>query len=719
MNYGIHVIIVISVVTPCNELFQECNTNRNDQGSDANFVPVELSEGRVVLVDVPVDDIDNMVNDFDPGNYSPPSSPPQLEDMDGNVPNGNFPNGGDEPNENPDDFVEPLQIDLYPNQRLTSFVQDFVRRCNKRRMNKAQRKEMWSMVGDWQFFDPIEMQSYDTLERKLKAALPSPTVHWRVRNMATGKIYCGRGKAFPEKKFRNKRLYETLCIWTRVHLKDLIRFHAGQHPQADFIVDGKINFRKVHFNFTYDGIPNGKSSPDNLNVMGIQFRGCKQVYIPCVRVARRREIKNLSKFLDRFVQQCLTLGVHVDFFLADAPMRSFIKCLKGHAGRFSCEYCEAMGECVHKKICYPRSTMNQRKRTHGQWVGQVEELERRRIDDRVDNVVGVTGRSPLLKLPGFDMIKSAPSDPLHRDWLGICKSTLWRNTVGISKAGVMSATGKRIADRVGEVYRKLSLPTEFSHRARPIDYANYKGHEWKSMTVSTFPTICEVVEEEIDHATAHVWLLFVYLVLVYSGPQWAMDKIGENYLQVLHELLYEQFEDAFGQQSCSFNWHAFSHMADIRKSGTSTQISTEVYESAYGEVQVAYRSGTRNIGLQIVTNMMVKRMTHQQGKGCQNHFAIQPRTKDVRYDDSIVMDEMYNYYRVVAVEEDLIAVRKIETGPWNSPVDSNLPMHLAGVFKYIGTMDTESLLRRENVCGKAIVTEDNVIIPFYKDLLFS
>ncbi len=679
------------------------------------FVPVELAGGRVVMVDIPQTGSEDYMVDFDPDTFSPPESPNPEREFDNGAPIDD--NG---PNENPEDFVTPLDLHLYDNQELTAFVLDFIRRCNKRRMNKSQRKEMWSMVGDWRFFDPTEMQSYDTLHRKLKAALPRPTVHWRVRNVRTGRIYCGRGSHFPERKFKNKRLYETLCVWTRVHLKELIRFHAAQHPSADFVVNGKINFRKVHFNFTYDGIPNGKSSPDNLHVMGIQFRGCKQVYIPCVRVARRKETKNLAKFMDRFVQQCITMGVNVDFFLADAPMRSFVKCLKGHAGRFSCEYCEAEGECINKKIAYPSSTMNQEKRTHETWLQHVEDLEKQREEAAdVNNVQGVTGRSPLLKIPAFDMITKAPSDPLHRDWLGLCKSSLWRHTVGLSKSGVLSASGKRITDKISDVYSRLSLPSEFSHRSRTIDYPNFKGHEWKSLAVSCFPTICHVVEEEIDHATAHVWLLFVYLILLYNGPEWAMVDIGDNYLAILHQLFYEQFEEAFGEGACSFNVHAFSHMKDIRMSGKSSQVSTEPYESAYGEVQVAYRSGTRNIGLQIVSNMLIKRMNHREGKGCRKTLAIEPRIKDVRFDDSIVIDERYNYYKVVSVEDQLMAVKKMKTAHWESPVDTNLPMKFAGVFKYIDTMDQEILLRREDVKGKGVLTEDELLIPFYEDLLFS
>ncbi len=614
----------------------------------------------------------------------------------------------------------PLCLQLFDNHRLTEFVQDFLKRCNRRRMNKAQRREMWSLMSDWNLFDPTEMQSFDTLDRKVRDALPTPTVHWKVKDLDSGRIYSGKGTKFPEKRFKNKRKYETLCIWTRVKLRELIRFHAAQHQDASYVVDGQIKFNKVHFSFTYDGIPNGKSSPDNLHVMGIQFRGCRQIYIPCVRVARRKEVKNLSKFLDHFIQECITLGVHVDFFLADAPMRSFLKCLKGHAGRYSCEYCEAPGECVLKKICYPTSMMNQKKRSHQQWVEHVEDLEKQQEEGSTNiNVKGITGRSPLLKIYNFDMIKKAPSDPLHRDWLGICKSTLWRHCVGLSKTGNLTASGKRITDQVSEVYRKLSLPREFSHRSRPIDYPNFKGHEWKSLAVSCFPTICEVVEKEVDYEAAHVWLLFIFLVLVYNGPEWALKKLGEGYLMSLHELMYEQFEESFGRSACTFNWHAFYHMPDIRKCGRSTQMSTEPYESAYGEVQAAYKSGTRNIGLQIVSNMLIKRINHTSGTGCQNRLIVEPRTSDVRYNDSIVLDEMYNYYRIVKVEGDLMAAQKIETTEWSSPIDENVPMSLAGVFKYVSTREEEVLLRRQDVHGKGIITENNIVIPFYRDLLFS
>ncbi len=620
--------------------------------------------------------------------------------------------------------VRPLVLHFHEDEDLDYFVKEFISDYTKGRMNRSQGRRMWRL-----FFRAlsrivrhkvINMMSFETFERKLQDALPQPTVHWKVRRMDTGQIFRGKGKSFPEKRFANKELYETLCVWTRLSLKDVIRFHAALHPEANFIVDGEIDFTKVELNFTYDGIPLCKSSSDNLTVMGLRIEGCRQVYIPNVRVAKRAEPKDLSYFMDKFLDECEELGVKVNFFLADAPMRSFIKCIKGHAGRHSCEYCEASGQCIQRRIVYNKASLGQKKRTMASWLDNVEDLEVQREEDHsVTNVKGITGRSPLLRIKGFDIVKQAPSDPLHRDWLGIMKSTLWRHTVGLSKVGAMSAKGRRIHEVVSDVYKNVRLPSEFSHRSRAIDYPNFKGHEWKSLAISTFPTICEVVEREIDHQTAHVWLLFVFLILVYNGPVWVMKRLGKDYLKAIHEQLYEEFEECFGEGACTFNWHAFSHMTDIRECGSAPQLSTEPYESSYGLVQVSFAPGTRNVGLQIVRNMLMRSVDHVEGAGCKKHLKFEPSKLVSKRDDSLVIDKHMNYYEVLDVQGDYLRVKKILTEPWTSPIDSNLPMSMVGVAKYRRRDDNDFLMLKENAKGKAVRAKDGLLIPFYWDLLFS
>ncbi len=622
--------------------------------------------------------------------------------------------------------VHPFVLHFHEDEDLDIFIREFISDYTRGRMNRSQGRRMWQLffrnVNRFVKHRCIPQMSFETFERRVQECVPQPTVHWKVQRLDNGEIIRGHGASYPEKKFEDKSIFETMCVWTRMKLKDLIRFHAALHPQADFIVDGCLDFRRVELNFTYDGIPHSKSSSDNLTVMGLRFEGCKQVYIPNVRVAKRHEPKDVSAFMDQFIDECIELGVKVNFFLADAPMRSFIKCLKGHAGRHSCEYCLAPGQCVHKRIAYPANMRDKEERTHEKWLEHVESLEElRQQNPSENNVRGVTGRSPLLRLPGFDIVKNAPSDPLHRDWLGIMKSTLWRHTVGMSKQGGASATGRRITQEVSDVYRNIRLPSEFSHRARPIDYANFKGHEWKSLAVTAFPTIVEVVETEIDHQTAHVWLLFVFLIFVYNGPDWIRQRLGKDYLKAIHSQMYEEFEESFGQEACSFNWHNFWHMPDIRDTGSSPQHSTEPYESAYGLVQVSFQPGTRNVGLQIVRNMLLRVVDHKAGSACHKNLLIESEKPDKRAtkrENSIVIDRNMNYYKVVQIEGNELAVRKMLTERWECPIDMNLPLAMVGVKKFKGLHDKQSLLLRDNVKGKGVLLQ-GLLIPLYWDLLFA
>ncbi len=410
----------------------------------------------------------------------------------------------------------------------------------------------------------------------------------------------------------------------------------------------------------------------------------------------------------------------VDYFVADSPMRAFFKMLKGHAGRCSCEICEATGECVGRKIVYPASQILQRKRTHERWLEDVEDVESQKEAGNANvNVRGIMGRSPLLGLHNIDIVQQCPPDPLHRDWLGITKSTLWRHTMGMAKSGIMNARGQRIAEEISESYKKIRLPEEISHTARTIDYPNFKGHEWKALLVTSFPTICEVVQREIGHKTAHIWLLFAYLILLYSGPDQTFQSTPQEDLEEMHQLLYDEFQEEFGPGACSFNWHSFYHMPTVRKWGTTRQLSTEPFESAYGLVQMSYAPGTRNTGLQIVRNMLMRSMSHTSDY-CKDEMLIEKDSGSTYRDNSIVFDDNFNYYQVQRVRRDgLVEACEIVKTEWRCPTDPTLPFSHVGVYMYDSVKDEKRHYRKDKFTGKGVLRNDGVLIPFHEQLLFS
>ncbi len=615
----------------------------------------------------------------------------------------------------------PINLHFYEDEELNLYVRDFIRTYTKGRMTRSQGVEMWNLVKRHSRYDPDEMKSFDTMERRMNEVIPQSKTYWKVRERATDEVHTGEGVAFPENKFRDRRRYEILRIWTRLQLEDLIRFHAANHTNnCDFVVEDKIRYDKVHMDMTFDGIPYGKSSSSNLTVMAVRFRGCKRVYILQVRVAKRSEAKDIDEFLCRFVDETLRLGVTVDYFLGDAPMRAFLKCLKGHAGRYSCELCEAEGQLVNRKICYPACMVHQRKRTNERWEECVIDLEEQRENGaNITSVRGITGRSPLMSLKDFDMVKKCPPDPMHRDWLGLAKSNLWKATVGIGKSGVMNARGQRIQSAISAVYEQLQLPNEFSHRARTIDYPNFKSHEWKSLCICTFPTICEVVSSECGEGLAHVWLLFIFLILVYHGPEWLYHELGEEYLREMQEKFYDEFQLEMGSGACTFNVHAFFHMPEVRKLGNPADISTEPFESAYGLVQKSYSPGTRNVGKQIIRNMLLRSMNIGPNH-CKRSLIMAPVEKDdVNFNDSYVMDDTFHFYKVTRVFADRVNAAKIKTSHWACPTDTTLPMHKVGVFKYNGVEADSSSYPMDYFTGKAVLLQGKIIIGLHKTLLFS
>ncbi len=612
-------------------------------------------------------------------------------------------------------------LDFYADPKLNNFVKKYLLRFAKGRMTRNQGKEMWAFgVEVATDIDPLELRSYDTMERRVREVMPQPTVTWSVRVRDDGSFIRGRGKFFPQRRFSDKTKYQTWIVWTRLCLRELIMYHGGKHQNCDFVEDGMIVFNKVRLTVTFDGIPCANSSSDTLTVMGLRFHGCKYIYIPQARIACNKALKNIHDFLDPFIDQCNMLKVTVDFVVADAPMRSFLKCLKGHAGWYSCEVCEARGRCVHKKVCYPRTELHHPRRTHARWIMFLEDLEDQRKTARnTGDVRGITGRSPLLRLPGFNIVHQAPSDPMHRDWLGVVRNNLWRNTVGVGKSGLMNAKGKRITDAVNKVYLACRLPQEFTHKSRDIDHANFKAQEWKCLAMTCFPAICDIVNEEWGHQLAHVWCLFAYLIFIHYGPSGPREQLGKETLQQLHELLYDEFEDEFGASACTFNWHAFSHLPDVSEFGSPMDMSTENFESAYGLVQQSFAPSTRNRGLQIVRNMLLRSINHNEGIHCAHNLIVEPTVAGLRHDDSIVIDENLKFYKVQKVIGDEVIVFSMDTADWSCQHDPTLQWSLTGVKRYMGLIEREQKLLRSDIRGKGVLTDKNVLIPMYRQLIFS
>ena len=565
------------------------------------------------------------------------------------------------------------------------------------------------------------MKTFKTLETRYRKILPKVTCSWRIRDNEEARDIVGQGSSLPVDKYADKNRYTVMEVWNRIRLKDIIDWHLKLHPSKRdaHLRDGKINYKSFCITFTSDGIPLAKSSPDNLHVFAISFRGCRLVYVIHVRVADRRCIKDLKEFLLPFLHEAVSLSVCLAKFLGDAPMRAMFKLLKQFNGRYSCEVCYASGQLMNRQIVYPSSQVHGPSRTHETWLDDVDTLaERKSAGEKIDNVRGVTGASPLLMVPGFDMVRDCPSDPLHRDFLGVTRA-LWKLIVCTNKSGVMSAAGQYIRNYVSAKYRRTHLPTEFSHRSREVDAPNFKAHEWKTLIMTSFLAISEACEEKHGGDLPKLVALYAFLLRVYVSPPGTAARIGKEYLQELHTEFYDLFEQEFGPMACRFNVHSFFHMPEVVEFGKMTEVSTEPYESAYGHVLKSFVAGTRNIGLQILRKMMLRVMFHTEDY-CSPTLNMAPRVADVQHDDSLLCDNSWNFYKVLAKPEGPgVHVQDIITEVWQSPYDARLPYHEVGVKKLVSFDGEKRYLPLTHFTGKAALYEKVLLMGFHEEAIYS
>lgn len=183
-----------------------------------------------------------------------------------------------------------------------------------------------------------------------------------------------------------------------------------------------------------------------------------------------RKPNNANIYLRPFVNECLNLeqnglyigGVKYDFriscIIADAPARSFIKCIKSHNSVHACEKCKQEGTFLGRTI----------------WP-YLSELSLRN-DDGFSNQEYEDHQLTKSILTELDvgLISQVPLDYMHLVCLGVVKKLIrcWVEN-GPKKC-------KLSARPIDDISRRLQIcrgryPTEFSRRPRPLKLFKY----WK------------------------------------------------------------------------------------------------------------------------------------------------------------------------------------------------------------------------------------------------
>ena len=161
-----------------------------------------------------------------------------------------------------------------------------------------------------------------------------------------------------------------------------------------------------------------------------KFKACKYVYpMRIVRpLGRYRGLDNQDQ-LKRFLDDVKTTNKKIINFVGDNPKRAMVNNVLSHSSWHPCEYCFARGvPCLYTtaqnrrttKITWPASTANGEPRTR-------EKIEE--ILNNIENLSqkekkGIVGRSLMLDIPNYNVVRDSPAEYLHSCCLGVVKRTV-------------------------------------------------------------------------------------------------------------------------------------------------------------------------------------------------------------------------------------------------------------------------------------------------------
>ncbi|XP_067206741.1 uncharacterized protein [Linepithema humile] len=165
---------------------------------------------------------------------------------------------------------------------------------------------------------------------------------------------------------------------------------------------------RIRLNINIDGLPLDKCGKLNFwPILGSLADKTCEPFIISVYFGIESKPSTLEQFLQEFINEMEELSlngfqfndhiydVSIYNFICDAPARSFVKCIIGHNGLFSCEKCEIEGEWYHNRMVYlnngqkrtDQSFIDRRNPEHHQGLSPLEE----RLNIGMYAVVAFTG----------------------------------------------------------------------------------------------------------------------------------------------------------------------------------------------------------------------------------------------------------------------------------------------------------------------------------------
>ena len=541
-------------------------------------------------------------------------------------------------------------------------------------------------------------------------------------------------------------------------VKNLIAIHRALCPNFDEDnISGQLSC---------DGMSESLSTSVSLDVYSIKFTGCQKIYpIRIVRPLKKFKIDPIQQ-LSHVIHDLNDNNFKIKQFIGDNPKRAIAKECLCFSSWYPCEYCFAKGtkivtnsssnekekkklnmqiQIVREKIdslqnfpsqntseilklktfekeliaaekkikekksniVWPKTSMNAPLRTREEILKIIEKIENN-IPMSIDEAKGVCGRSLLFDLPYFNFVSDNPVEYLHCVCLGVVKRCVELTfTVGENRPRV---TKRKLSSPIQFNIQILHVKVvhEFSRRIRELDFAVYKGQEFRNLLLFFFPLVLNCIEPSAKER--HLWLHLTFVIKACVLPK---EEFSLSLLPIIEKCLkcfYSLYQQLFGVRNCTYNTHCMgSHLIDMRYHGPLTCTSAFTFESFYGEIRNSFVPGTVSTLKQIMSNVLIKRAIAEHK--CKNEIYISPKETPLECNNLVYSykHHQYNIYKVDSIEGNILSCFPLNTLTCRFNEIPSLKWEMIGVFKKGLLSDEMIQLDRKNVHGKVLLVQDYLI----------
>ena len=352
-------------------------------------------------------------------------------------------------------------------------------------------------------------------------------------------------------------------------------------------------------------------------------------------------------------------------------------------------------------ILWPSSTKGATNRSRNSILAILEKIENNE-ELSIDERKGIVRRSLLFDVPEFNFVYDSPAEYLHSGCLGVIKRLVELTFQAGEKRPRITKRKLSSCKLFNDLMLLTKVPQEFSRRARCLDFAVFKGQEFRNICIFYFPLVLYCIENSAKER--HLWLYLAYMFRSCLIPSKEFSALDVNDINNYSTQFYKLYEMLFGQINCTYNLHLnCCHLLEIRTHGPLTETSAFKFESFYGELRRSFVPGTQSTAKQIMKNILLSR-TIRKKHLCINNMFIS------NYDTALECNKLiytyekkqYKIFEVTDIDENLVTCQKIGQYPAIFNETPNIDWSSVGVFRKGGVCEEPTILNSSKISGKVL-----------------